>query len=484
MSWFRLISVASVIFATVSLSGQEKLFKDAIKQGRLRGQYYIITNTSSKYSIEDFQRVAIINSYILDSEYSTKKVSRFGDVSTVVSEIRFIPNSELYAYLFESLTNTWCNTPFSTLHEGGTASLWYYPNYKDGKKAQVQPYFFEYNHVFWSGELDENRRITGTGQGLAYDEKWVCAFIGSFHRGYPTGKVLIRWYEWKGKLRERIIESKEMTSNSGEFHDDMAWFEVDGKYGFIDAARKKLVEPKFKSVLDDFKDTYSGATNYAVVVNSDGYQWKMNRAGELFAYSDAQQKQFDEQRARAEKARLEAEAKAAEQKRLEEEKAAEERRIAQEKRLAYLAKVKANSDPRKWQRGDRLCLEFGKEGQYVTGTLEEWNGDKSKCRIKIVTSPGSRIRYNGENLEKNNMVWISSTGEGWHKALPEELEIANRDDRSTHYESIVTLKKCTDCGGTGWVKRTYHSRWFGSSTETEKCSSCNGTGLVERTQYL
>ena len=43
-------------------------------------------------------------------------------------------------------------------------------------------------------------------------------------------------------------------------------------------------------------DTPSGS-NYAVVKNNkDGLDWKMNRSGSLFAYSDAQQKKIDDEK--------------------------------------------------------------------------------------------------------------------------------------------------------------------------------------------
>ena len=92
-----------------------------------------------------------------------------------------------------------------------------------------------------------------------------------------------------------------------------------------------------------------------------------------------------------------------------EQERAEKLRLEREKREAYLQKIKPLMDKNKWQRGDRLCLEFVRQGQYITGTVEEWNGDKSKCRIKIVTSPNGNMSYNGDILSKNNLTTICFT---------------------------------------------------------------------------
>ena len=99
------------------------------------------------------------------------------------------------------------------------------------------------------------------------------------------------------------------------------------------------------------------------------------------------------------------------------------------------------------------------------------------------------MQYNGENLEKNTTMWIATSGEGWHKALPEEIEAANKQDNSTYQaKTNLTLpKKCPNCNGKGWVSREVtHRGWLGSYTDTEtsKCYRCDGTGWIEETQTL
>ena len=176
-------------------------------------------------------------------------------------------------------------------------------------------------------------------------------------------------------------------------------------------------------------------------------------------YLDAEKRKAEERRLAAEKRKAE---------RAEQEKEAARKRVqAEEKRQSYLAAIKANMDKSRWLQGDRLCLEYFNPGNYITGTLEEFNADKSKCRIKIVTSPGSRMQYNGENLEKNTTMWIATSGEA--------------------KTQLRLPRKCPDCNGSGWKTETVtHHGWLGSYTEREskKCYRCDGSGWIEETQTL
>lgn len=481
-------ALGAVLVAT-GVSAQEKLFKNAIQAGRKADSFYEVVNPNHRYSLSDFESVAGKNDCIL--QYTTTEVKRFGDISTVVDRAYFLPRSEFFDFIYANLSKPWGGSGLASKTSGGSGMMWYYPD----KQAKKESYFFKYDNVYWSGQVVDGM-IHGSGEGFAYNEKWMVAFKGTFHKGYPSGKTPFRWLSRRdtgdGFKADKVTD---MTAPCGTFHDDMAWFEVGGKYGFIDASARQLMEPKFGPVVQDFKDSYTG-TNYAVIKHSDGLEWKMNRKGELFAYSDNQEKIFAERKAAAElaeKAAAEERRKASEQRKAEravQERQAEQKRVqTEEQRRSYLAAIKANMDKNRWLQGDRLCLEYFDPGNYITGTLEEWNADKSKCRIKIVTSPGSRMQYNGENLEKNTTMWIATSGEGWHKALPEEIEAANRLDNST-YQAKTTLtvpKKCPRCNGKGLItEQVTHSGWLGSytSTETNRCHRCDGTGWIEETQTL
>ena len=489
MNWRHILAAFGAVLAVTCAGAQEKLLKNAIKEGRKADSFYEIENPNYRFSLSDFQSLASKYDCIL--EYSTKDVQRFGSVSQVVDRAYLLPRSEFNDFICACLSRPWGGAGLSSKTQRGAGWMYFYPD----KQARKESYFFKYDNVWWSGRTADGL-IDGSGEGFAANDTWMVAFKGTFCKGYPSGSIRFRWLSKKktgdGFQQDKVVE---MTTACGTFHDDIAWFKIGDRYGFMDAAQQRLLEPKYGMVLQDFKDSFPG-TNYAVIKHTDGLEWKMNRNGELFAYSDNQQKIF----ADIEAAKVEAEKRKAEERRLaaekrkveraEQEKEAARKRVqAEEQRQSYLAAIKANMDKSRWLQGDRLCLEYFNPGNYITGTLEEFNADKSKCRIKIVTSPGSRMQYNGENLEKNTTMWIATSGEGWHVALPEEIEAANRQDNST-YQAKTQLRlprKCPDCNGSGWKTETVtHHGWLGSYTEREskKCYRCDGSGWIEETQTL
>lgn len=487
------VLLLAISFVCIGGMAQDKLFKEALSAGAGPDGFYTINNTSNRYSIDDFKKVANKNNYLLDPNYGKKDVNRFGDISTLITTVRFIPESEYTSYIYYVLS------------QGGGISfnnLKYYDNvyvfpYYYNTKDKTHYYFYEYNDVYWSGGFNGNM-ITGRGSGLAYNDKWYVAFTGTFYNGYPSGRVTFRWLP-TSKLKNVIINNSDiltMPSVSGSFHDDMAWFEVNGVYGFVDAASRIIIKPQYKQVVDDFLDNPSGV-NYAVIHHTDGYDWKMNRSGTLFAYSDAQQKKFDDEAAAKEKARIEAEIKAEEERRIAEEKAAEERRIAEEKEAALLKLIEKNKNTKLWTRGCRLCYRYPGGKEYILATLEEWNETRTKVKVKIVASPSSTKTLNGELLTKNNTMWVSTTNEGWHLALDEEIEIALNNDNSVRTVTVSSSSSsssssnsykpsysdCSTCHGTGYVtcytcdgSGRYDSSSWGEDEEYRTCSSCNGTG--------
>ena len=459
-----LLVLCSLLWVSGAVA-QEKLFKEAISKGPGTDGFYTIHNSSPKYSVEDFRVVAANNGYLLDPSIETKRVSRFGDVTTQVVTVRFIPRSEHLAYIYYVLSRKLDSTPadFNSLSQGGDAMLFF-----DKSTQKNRKYFWPASNVYWSAGRDKGQ-ILGTGTGFCISDEYYIAFQGKFHKGYPVGKATFAWLP-KSAVVVTCNENKViiMLSNVGSFHDDMAWFNIEGKYGFIDALTRSLIEPQFSNVIKDFKDIPS-ETNYAVVLNpKDKKEWKMNRFGVLFALSDYEQKKIDDANAAAEKARQEAAKKAAEERRIAEAKAAEERRIAEEQEREYQARVKANSNPAKWEIGDRLCMRM--EGRYlVSGTLEEWAPSKKKVKIKIITSPGARTTYLGQRLEKNTTIWINVPADGWHKSWPEEISLAERMDNSAKTISQEVVVICPSCSGKGW-------------RGSNKCYKCDGVGFIMETK--
>jgi len=97
---------------------------------------------------------------------------------------------------------------------------------------------------------------------------------------------------------------------------------------------------------------------------------------------------------------------------------------------SILRRIKTNKNTKLWSLGCYLCYRYSNGEEYVLATLEEWNNNHSKVKIKIVASPSANRVLNGDLLEKNNTFWVSAQNEGWHLALDEEISIALKKDNS------------------------------------------------------
>ena len=93
-------------------------------------------------------------------------------------------------------------------------------------------------------------------------------------------------------------------------------------------------------------------------------------------------------------------------------------------------RIETNKNTKLWSIGCFLCYRYPNGNEYVIATLEEWNNNHSRVKIKIVASPSAYRVLNGDLLEKNNTFWVSAQNEGWHLALDEEIAIALRNDNS------------------------------------------------------
>lgn len=486
------ILIASILlfFSSLSVCGQSsvsnglpegksweaKHFRDALLRGRATKSYYELVNEEKKVikveALIDFCRT---HNYKWNKDYKTKEISKFGDMITSVHRFYFIPEKEYINYVFEWTDRSMARS--SDLKSNG--SVYFFD-------ADANTFICLRDNVYWTSSVSGGL-VNGTGAGIwKKNENVYYYFQGTFKNGFPEGKVKYRIvdtekYGWGYSPREASNTGKSGTGapfrevEVGEMQDGMALFRYldNGEsrkqgselWGYVTQQGSIAIKPTYKTA-------YAFSNGRAAVMNDKGEDIYINKSGQFVDYTEKQKQIFADAKAKedARKAELER------QRLLAEQKEAEERRLAQEKRLAYLQRIQPLMDKRTWQRGDRLCLEFGRQGQYITGTVEDWNGDKSKCRIKIVTSPNGNMNYNGDILSKNNLIWISTSGEGWHKALPEEIEAANNQDNSIPTQTIQNLAKCPSCSGHGG--RSYgYSGW-------KKCTRCDGTGFITESQTI
>ena len=460
---FVLLSMLCIVAMTqgvVSSSrhSSNKLINEAFQRGRSRGDFYEIRNTKEKAIDVDKMRAEIIKEGCIVGKYTTKTISRFGDVATTLSTMQFLPKDEYLSYLYYHLRYN-DMASFEQLINKGIAYC-YVNNIS-------YTYFVKNDGISWSGEII-NGLLDGNGVGYGkISNDRVVYFSGSFDKGIPIGKTKFQYYKLGNELSEYSSSNAySMTSSIGRFGDDLASIMINDKYGFITREGKTAIDVKFNGVV-------AGFSNGRATVTNDKEEIIIDRTGKQVDLSARQKKIYADAKAEAErKAEEERQAKleAERQKLLAEQKAEEERRAAEAKELAFQKRIEANKNTKLWSRGCRLCYRYPNGYEYVIGTLEEWNESRTKVKIKIVASPSSTRTLNGDLLEKNNTMWVSARNEGWHLALDEEITAALNNDNSvrSEYESSSSSSSsyssdystCSRCGGRGVVQ----------------CSSCNGTG--------
>lgn len=318
---------------TIGGFAQEKLFKEAVQKGRSTGSFYQLENSKGKaLSIEKIKSFAKENGYITGN-YTTKSISRFGDVSSTISTLEFLPKSEYASYIYENLRdNSALNLDRFT--NKGEAYIYLQDN-------QSGSYFWKADNVSWTGSLSGNS-IQGEGSGfLQMGNDALVFFNGKFDKGIPQGVVSYKLYSLKGELdKYSSSKVKKSTTKVGSFHEGLAQFEHNGKYGFINEEAKTVISPKFESVVEGF-------TNNRATVMSDNKEVWIDKTGKIISLTDHQKeliaaaekkRQEEERQARiAEQERLKQEEIAALKKR-EQEKLAEQRRLAQIKQDVELKK--------------------------------------------------------------------------------------------------------------------------------------------------
>ena len=469
-------------------SWEDKHFREALERGRQAKSYYELINADKKViKLEDLTEFCQSHGYLWSKDYTTKEIPKFGDVATSIHRFYFLPKEEWTNYVFEWTDRTMSRS--SDLKSKG--SVYFFD-------AQADAFICLRDNALWTGTVSGGF-VNGTGAGIwKKNDDVFYYFQGTFKNGFPEGKAKFRIVDtdksgWAISPRETTGSGKAGTGTPfrevelGEMSDGMALFRYldNGEsrkqgselWGYVNQSGTIAIKPTYKTA-------YAFSNGRAAVVNDKGEDVYINKTGLFVDYTEKQKKIFADAKAKEDAEKAEQER----QRLLAEQKAEEERRIAQEKRLEYLQKIQPLMDKNKWERGDRLCLEFGRQGRYITGTLEEWNGNKSKCRIKIVTSPNGNMSYNGDILSKNNLIWIPTSGEGWHKALPEEIEAANAQDNSIPTTTISQLAICPKCNGKRYVKETHNTYFFGlptgSSTDYVDCSRCDGTGFIMDTKEI
>ena len=426
-------------------SSKNKLVNAAFKKGRSPKGFYTLVNEGGKsIKVEKMAETLREEGFIV-GDHTTKSISRFGDVATSLSTMQFLPKDEFDSYIYYNLNSDW-STKYEQLTKTGTAYCF------TGTGQSLM--FTKYDNIKWSGEIS-NGLLQGPGVGFAnLNNNKIVFFKGVFDKGVPVGDNTFYWYSFNGAFAPyRSASVSSQVSHVGKFYDDLASIQIGEKYGFISRNATMAIPASFKSVVADFSNGRATVTNdkEEIIIDRTGKQVDLSaRQKKIYADIKAEEERKAEEARQAELAKER-------ERLLAEQKAAEEKRLAEEREADLKRRIEINKNPKLWSRGCRLAYRYPNGKEYVIATLEEWNEDHSRVKIKIVASPSSTKTLNGDLLSKNNMMWVSAHREGWHLATDEEIEIGlGRDDSDNDHI-------CKSCNGRGTIP----------------CSRCNGTGVED-----
>lgn len=481
-------------------SWEDKHFREALMKGRDNKSYYELINEGKKViKVEDLTAFCQTHDYKWLKDYKTKEIAKFGDLATSVHKFYFLPKEEFINYVFEWTDRSMARS--SDLKNKGTVYFF---------DASANAFLCLKDNALWTG-IVSNGYVNGTGAGIwKRNDDVYYYFQGTFKNGFPTGKAKYRIVDtnadgWGYSPRETNNRNKPGSGapfrevELGEMQDGMALFRYldNGEknkqgselWGYVTQQGSIAIKPKYKTA-------YAFSGGRAAVVNEKGEDVYINKTGQFVDYTEKQKKIFADAKAKEDAKKAEEER----QRLLAEQKAAEEKRIAEAKEADLQRRIEANKNTKLWTRGCRLAYRYPNGYEYVLATLEEWNDNRTRVKVKIVASPSSTRTLNGDLLEKNNTMWVSARNEGWHLALDEEITAALNNDNSVRSTPTVTvssgssLRACSSCNGTGRQRcyscngtgRTQKDSWDESKgyetcyncrgTTTVACSSCDGTG--------
>lgn len=483
-------------------SWEDKHFREALERGRQAKSYYELINADKKViKLEDLTEFCQSHGYLWSKDYTTKEIPKFGDVATSIHRFYFLPKEEWVYYVFEWTDRTMSRS--SDLRNKG--SVYFFD-------AASNSFICLRDNAMWTGSVSDGF-VEGNGAGIwTRDGRNYYYFSGNFRKGFPVGKAKFRVVDsqssgaWGYSPRETLPSGRAGDGSAfrevelGEMQDGMALFryldngekrkEGSELWGYVSQSGAIAIKPIYKTA-------HAFSNGRAAVVNDKGEDVYIDKTGQFVDYTAKQKQIIAEAKAKeaAEKAEQER------QRLLAEQKAAEEQRKAEAKEADLKRRIEANKNTRLWSRGCRLAYRYPNGYEYVLATLEEWNEDRSKVKVKIVASPSAtRSLYNGDLLEKNNTTWVAARGEGWHLALEEEIAEALANDNSVKRNTTTVIntgptthscsacngtgrKICYSCGGTGRTQKDswdeskgYETCYTCRGTTTVACSSCDGTG--------
>jgi len=284
---------------------------------------------------------------------------------------------------------------------------------------------------------------------------------------YPDGKFIKDVQNRKNSIYADIENSKYNKALRGNISDCNEYLDAYPSGNYVVEVNDRI------SYLNARNTNTTAAYTTYISNNPNGYNVQ-NAKNEIQIIRDREER--ERQRIAAEKQKIAA--------------LKEQERLRQEREI----KLKQNSNKINWKLGNKLCKNVS--GGIACGTINAWNEDKSMVQIKIVTSPGGTLE--GESLTKNNLIWVASSGTGWHICFDDEIQTSLANDKSKEEPKVIIEKSssnssnnsnnavakyskkcggrgvCLQCNGRGGKPCDYHD-----TNGDGHCTTCNDTGWRE-----
>ena len=199
---------------SVESMAQEKLFKEAIKNGLSSNGCYCFQNTKNKaYWVDDVLDYAREHGYIILRCVDKNRV-RFGTLITQVEELWFVDAENYPTYVFSALSGSSAdvvraqNTGYIFLTRGEKVykEVNSFVSVYAGEKT-----VFDHYDALWTGSVS-NGYIDGSGVAfLALSGGRYLRLEGTFSKGFPASEVDVR-YVTKNDMSKAGVKQEEIQS--------------------------------------------------------------------------------------------------------------------------------------------------------------------------------------------------------------------------------------------------------------------------------
>lgn len=365
----KVLLLIMIFLVSIGTAAQDKQFKEGLKNGRLKGEFYFVKNKKGKgYSLEDMRKYSQEHSYLLGG-YTIKEIDRFGDKMTALDEFYFLPKSEYPAYVWEHCNGSY---DYASLKEG---SCWI--------PAESKTSFVRVNGVKWSAGLS-GASIDGSGFAFWYDEgqKRFYYARGTFNQGMPIGDLIIQRFTPDREKPSNVTLEDYCSTMVGKMHEGMAQFTGNGKIGFVNSNGVVAIAPAYERVVKEF----SGGRAEVVL---DGKEIIIDMTGKYIDLTANQKQLIAQQKEKERQEELKRQQEAKRQELERKQKEMERQRLAEEDEKNRRRAI-AQCQP-----GDKICY----SQDYVHSEYFLWfKAGETNYTMRVVCFVEQNIN-NGERLQ-------------------------------------------------------------------------------------